>query len=455
MIASGASLFVLLLILACFLSLRAQKEDDGDRRYVVLLDAGSTGTRIYIYAYDPVAGPLQSVKEVAHLRKNPALSTFYNNQPDLSEQMATLVDFAKQHVPQQEWAATNISLKATAGLRSLALEKSNWLISRVGELLAASGFAFEQGQTGVITGEEESLYDFLAITTAFRDHEQRGQLTFGAADLGGSSQQISFALSNILVPAENTRSKGESEQLGKTTFGEGGTCEPDWVFNNKAIQDVPLQVFTRSFQGMGLIAGMESVLNHFEAQQNNSSRSSSSSNEIDDQGNAIPESSTLFNPCVPTGGIPQEGKNSIVAGEGNFDACLELIRSVLVPKALGDKRCIRNHLPDIIVGMDNFPKVLEMLGLSNKRPVSPSQIRLHGRRVCSLSWTELLGNFPGYMPYRAQRACFGASYVYAMLVDIYSLDLDDNKSFLPLEFHSDGGELSWALGAAVYSALGL
>jgi hypothetical protein len=83
---------------------------------------------------------------------------------------------------------------------------------------------------------------------------------------------------------------------------------------------------------------------------------------------------------------------------------------------------------------------------------------------------ELLADFPGFMPYRAQRACFGASYVYTILVDIYGIGEHDSEAFMPVDQVKDfspattGGEdaapkkpleLGWALGAAVFSALDL
>jgi hypothetical protein len=43
-----------------------------------------------------------------------------------------------------------------------------------------------------------------------------------------------------------------------------------------------------------------------------------------------------------------------------------------------------------------------------------------------------LSDFPGYKPYRAQRACFGATYVYLMLTDVYGLNPND-KAFIAIE----------------------
>ena len=119
-----------------------------------------------------------------------------------------------------------------------------------------------------------------------------------------------------------------------------------------------------------------------------------------------------------------------------------------------DLKCLKMHRPKVMVGMDNYPKVLEILGIPQSISVPPSEIRRRAIDVCRRSWTDLLAEFPGFMPYRAQRACFGATYVYSMLVDVYGIEEDDKEAFLPIDSVGEH-ELSWALGAAVFSAMDL
>ena len=46
--------------------------------------------------------------------------------------------------------------------------------------------------------------------------------------------------------------------------------------------------------------------------------------------------------------------------------------------------------------------------------------------------------------------------MYSMLIDLYGIDPDDDTAFVPIDQTNDlRHELSWALGAAVFSALGL
>ena len=141
-----------------------------DANYVIVLDAGSTGTRIYIYRYND-SSPFESLQAVTQKRVSPgtlrclsliflldacsasleiltnplyllntALSSFYNNTEGLSTQVSTLLDFAMASIPRQDYERTPISLKATAGLRKLPEKEQDWLISIVRLKLDESSF---------------------------------------------------------------------------------------------------------------------------------------------------------------------------------------------------------------------------------------------------------------------------------------------------------------------------
>ncbi|RYH31459.1 hypothetical protein EON65_02645, partial [archaeon] len=161
--------------------------------YKVLIDSGSTGSRVYIYRYLR-ENPLLTMREVSHMRARPALSTFYQNRSGLEEQIQLLVNFAHENVANRYHATTAISLKATAGLRTLPITQQDWIITQVREILAKSNFSFNPVETKVISGGEEALFALLATNMAFTNVTGDFSLTLGAADMGGSSQQIAFAL---------------------------------------------------------------------------------------------------------------------------------------------------------------------------------------------------------------------------------------------------------------------
>jgi hypothetical protein len=398
--------------------------------FTVLLDAGSTGTRVYVYSYDKEQ-PFQSINEIARKRSMFPLSSFVNNATGLSEQITSLIQFAKTKVPFEEWSNTNISLKATAGLRSLSDESQIWLISQTASILANSDFLFYPSDTKVISGEEEALYDFLAIKILLQKNNNDNikicdNCTIGAADLGGSSQQIAFAFHH---KRENSIIDDHIDTIP--------VCSPDWLLGSN-------EILAKSLKRRGLIAAMDDVVSKFYDNlcNNSNNTDSKSCNNNDD---------VMYHPCLSPGSTDYYEDSNIepLNGLGDFDQCLEFVRNTLLEDTYFTPKCLHNHAnhPYMIIGMDNYPKVLEILKLSDNGVLSPLEIATAGRNACKRTWTDLLSDFPGYKPYRAQRACFGATYVYLMLTDVYGLNPND-KAFIAIE-NLGNMELSWTLGAAI------
>jgi len=198
------------------------------------------------------------------------------------------------------------------------------------------------------------------------------------------------------------------------------------------------------------------------------------------------------NPCIPPDGVPlntADGEH-VVAGSGDFDSCVRLVRHYLIPRARSllcpepnvgassvheetadpkETACSRNSpRPRFVVGLDNFPKVLEVLRLPPRfvpdgsegakvlaaLALAPASIADAGRTACLQPWSQLLLTLPaGAHAYRAHRACYGAAFIYLLLTEVYGIP-PDSEEFVPLEELEPFGELGWALGAALALATG-
>lgn len=412
---------------------------DKEFKYSVLLDAGSTGTRVYIYKF-LLDNPIESIVEIAHKRMNPGLSKFFGNLSGIFVQINSLMEFAKNVIPKAAWSESSISLKATAGLRSLPPDIQSWIISTAANALADGVFRFDHSQTRVISGQEEALYDWLAVTTALRKHVD-GQVGYtAAADMGGSSKQFAF-----VIPVASNIS--------------GTSCTPDWSINLPGVSEA-IYLYAKSLEKFGLIDAMDYVIF---ANLSSSTAHTTSQPSGDCLLAADQCSNGFLHPCLAVGVHPpgelHDHQHRQVMGSGDFDQCAALIRTYFQANAMSyiDPSCVQLHRPRAIVGLDNFPKVLEMLGLRDKAAVgvSPLDIALAGRAVCGQSWESLLSLFPGYPSYRAQRACFGAAYIHVLLTDLYGLQQHNHPefSFSALETRN-AYDISWTLGAAVHSSLG-
>lgn len=88
-------------------------------RYAVVLDAGSTGSRVHTYRFrNGEGGGLELVDDDFHQLK-PGLSSFKDDPDKGAASLAPLLDAAKERVPASAHASTPIELRATAGLRLL------------------------------------------------------------------------------------------------------------------------------------------------------------------------------------------------------------------------------------------------------------------------------------------------------------------------------------------------
>ncbi len=238
----------------------------GQITYRVLIDSGSTGSRVYIYSYEGSA-PLSTLQEVAHMRVRPALATYYNKFTELKDQIQQLITFATEHVPSDLRAQSHIALKATAGLRVIEEEKQEWIIDSVKRILSSSGFYFDPVETAVLTGEEEALFGLLATNLAYGNFsDAQGGFTLAAADLGGSSKQIAFMLPpsppyTITVFGREVEIPSLPISLGLGLWSKASQqhypeeCRPDYRLLLPGSHN-PIEVFARSIAGLGLVESM-------------------------------------------------------------------------------------------------------------------------------------------------------------------------------------------------------
>ncbi len=503
-------LFVLL-----FFCVAINSEPDDETRYVCILDAGSTGTRVYIYSYSFLA-PLASIQVVKHKRLRPALSSFVNDPENLTLHLNSLLSFAAQWVPAAEHARTPVSLMATAGVRRLPIEQQDSLLISVRSILDVSPFRHptsdnSPGNTGILTGPEEAAYNFLAVLAAFRSAWNVGQsmssenILLGSADLGGSSTQFAFMCPRVVSVA------------GQNQCG-------DIAIDPKLGNGAEMGVHARSAAGLGLIEGMEYLMLRYERERLHECATGGSHvpketcadilqkshiwgltlSDDDKLSTWVKEMSNQNNPCLPIDGVPIETADGehIILGSGNFDACVRLIHDYIVPRARqallhcpsenvgqratvgssgeadseeqetvhesqnGTWPCSKQSLrrPNFIIGIDNFPKVLEVLGLKpeagfcvgsgegekafTRLALAPVQIAVAGQHACRQTWKDLLLSMPpDTHPYRAHRACYGSAFIYVLLTEVYGMPSSASE-FVPLESVDPFGELGWALGAA-------
>ncbi|KAF6251241.1 nucleoside phosphatase family-domain-containing protein [Scenedesmus sp. NREL 46B-D3] len=159
-------------------------------KYVLVIDSGSSGTRMHAYNWTLPAGQqhaaagsslpvVQSIppSAAAHLvpktakkglydrvETQPGLDAFLGSPADLASiALEPLLAWARAVVPPGQHAATPLFLLGTGGLRRLEGHARARLMANVRELLAGSGFRFRDSWARVVGGSEEGMYGWLAL----------------------------------------------------------------------------------------------------------------------------------------------------------------------------------------------------------------------------------------------------------------------------------------------------
>ena len=204
--------------LAAVESLEAQNEmlalgDWNGNPWALLIDAGSTGSRLHLYEWaprvfnhvpPPLSKPITSEKWTERL--HPGISSFADEPSKAAESLAPLIAFAMRELSgaATHWNTFPIFLKATAGMRELPLEQRENVMKAIRVYLADNTtcpFKFEtDDQARVIAGEEEAAYAWTGVnfvTGALFDSSWGSgaatpQRSYGTLEMGGASSQIAF-----------------------------------------------------------------------------------------------------------------------------------------------------------------------------------------------------------------------------------------------------------------------
>lgn len=208
----------ILRIIFALLAAVCSAEDFGDEaEYFAICDAGSTGTRLYVFRLDVSASNSSSstAKSVFVKKVKPGLSSFAKNPADAVPPLLKLLIEGSESIPKDVRSKTTLSIMGTAGMRLLdsAAQSSIWETVKAG-LVKDATFPFQKAEleARTITGEDEGLWAMYNANflTKRMTHELKSFGTdkaLGLMDLGGSSTQI-------VIPGKGAAVEGESFGAG-------------------------------------------------------------------------------------------------------------------------------------------------------------------------------------------------------------------------------------------------
>ncbi|KAF2168280.1 hypothetical protein M409DRAFT_65741 [Zasmidium cellare ATCC 36951] len=180
---------------------RSYSKDKPLIQYALMIDAGSTGSRIHVYKFNN-CGPTPELEDeifemTAKKEGGSGLSSYKGDAEGAAKSLDVLMDVAVKNVPDKLKGCTPVAVKATAGLRKLGPEMSDATLKAVRNRLETQ-YPFpvvseEKGGVEVMDGKDEGVYAW--ITTNYLLGKIGGPdktPTAAVFDLGGGSTQIVF-----------------------------------------------------------------------------------------------------------------------------------------------------------------------------------------------------------------------------------------------------------------------
>lgn len=369
---------------------------DAAPRYALVVDAGSSGSRLHLYRWTPAEpGGLPRIEATGRVhRVTPGISAFAGDPAAAADSLRPLVDFALAALRDEgaDPADTPLWLAATAGVRLLAEPERRSLLSEVRESLADTPFDLRGVRT--LPGEAEGLYGWMSVNYLLGHLQGGGPFpSVGALDLGGASTQITF------VPVDHPREGGTALRLGDTTW----------------------RVYSHSDLGLGQDRARERV--------------------------ASPA-------CYPRG-YPLGGG---ATGTGDYAACRSAIRELLQGERGGcaEPPCslmgvYQPPLHGDFFAFSGYFYAADFFSIGQSLDLG--ELERRARAFCAKAWDDIVRSRPEsadspYLP----RQCFNAAYVVTLLVDGYGFPADTRSITVPERVQ--GSEVGWTLGFLVHELAG-
>ncbi|KII88173.1 hypothetical protein PLICRDRAFT_110398 [Plicaturopsis crispa FD-325 SS-3] len=382
------------------------------RRFGIVIDAGSSGSRLQIYSWkDPRSVSLKEHSELRHTlpkvetgarsgeewssKVEPGLSTFASDPEGVAAYLAPLLEHARNQVPPSLQRETPLFLLATAGMRLLSPSQQSEVLHSACQFLRLHSYfrvddASAAGPCGssvrIITGEEEGLFGWIAVNYLMDGFsgDSSNRTTYGFLDMGGASTQIAFEPS----PAEREKSPGSLKDVRLRLLGG---------------DEISHQVFVTTWLGYGTNQAREryvgQAINAYEE-----TRATDAPHGSSTEGELVPD------PCLPKdlritespvyedSATAHNRKSHTLLGTGSFEQCLQKTAPLLNKHApCLDAPCLFDgvHVPPIDFSVSHFIGISEywyssehVFGLGG--PYDFAQYERAASGFCSREWDSIV-----------------------------------------------------------------
>src|SRR3990167_8933988 len=133
--------------------------------YSIVIDAGSSGSRLHFFKYTTGKGNIPVItEEISPIKIKPGLSSYATNPKGAAESLKPLLDAAIQQTQKQSIDPQTVSfiLMATAGMRLLPTETQNQIYTEITNYIKTN-YSFSIKTIETISGKMEGIYAWLEV----------------------------------------------------------------------------------------------------------------------------------------------------------------------------------------------------------------------------------------------------------------------------------------------------
>ncbi|CAI0448985.1 unnamed protein product [Linum tenue] len=398
------------------------------RNYAVIFDAGSSGSRVHVFCFDPrmdlipIGGELELFVQL-----KPGLSYYAKDPRAAAESLTSLLDKAEAAVPKELRSKTPVRVGATAGLRALEGDASDRILQAVRDLLKdRSSLKSDADSVTVLDGSQEGSYQWVTINYLSGKLGRSYASTVGVVDLGGGSVQMAYAIS-----------EADAAKAPRVKDGE------DTYVHKMLLKGTTYYLYVHSYLHYGLLAARAEILK-------------------------VSDGSS--NPCVLGGydGSYSYGGENFKASSSPSGSNLEECRRVATRALkINETTCV--HMKCTFGGIWNggggdgqknlfvasffFDRAAEAGFINPKIPVAkvrPSDFEEAAKRACESKLDTAKATYPGVEEGNLPYLCMDLVYQYTLLVDGFGLSpWQDITLVKQVKYRDSYVEAAWPLGSAI------
>ncbi|XP_053574098.1 ectonucleoside triphosphate diphosphohydrolase 4 isoform X2 [Bombina bombina] len=447
-----------------------------DLNYGVVVDCGSSGSRIFVYCWPRHNGNPHELLDIKQMRDQnrktvvmkikPGISDLASTPEKASDYISPLLNFAGSHIPREKHKETPLYILCTAGLRILTESQQDAILEDLRtDIPVHYDFLFSDSHAEVISGKQEGVYAWIGINFVLGrfDHIDDDDAvvevnppgsdnkeaimrkrTAGILDMGGVSTQIAYE-----VPKSVSFASSQQEEMAKNLLAEFNLgCDAHET------QHV-YRVYVATFLGFGGNAARQRYEDFIFS-------STMEKNRLLGKKHGLSLESPYLDPCLPKDipyTVQQGGQALYVRGTGDFQLCRRIIQPLM--NLSNDTQTTLNGIYQPPLPYDNS----EFYGFSEFYYCTEDVLRIGGdynsvnflrqaQTYCSTKWSVLKERFDRglYAPHadqhRLKYQCFKSAWMYEVFHTGFSFPTNYSNLKTVLQVYDK--EVQWTLGAILY-----